>query len=281
MELTQYTLYYYDGTEGSVVAGGLSSAWNFTYAEDAAILLVQTSTLADMTKPKFSEISSTYEVSSLINEAFYSSTEPYIAVRAAMTALDQPDASYFRMSPDGSAIYFLEDISDRDEGDLYKITITDGQPGRPELYDSDVSTSYMYFSSDNQLVYYKDVDVSNWKGDLYIDKVEIDYDVRLSFVTQMGDAVLYYTDWNSEKEYGTLKMYSNGEKVKIADDVHSFVTTNDNDILYLYDYSSNYYKGTLYRYNGGDPVKIDDDVMALLPVSGSKIKGSSYYYFGW
>lgn len=92
-------------------------------------------------------------------------------------------------------------------------------------------------------------------------------------IFDLDDCVLYYTDWNSEKEYGTLKMFRNGTKIKIADDVHDFVHTNDDNILYLYDTSINSYTGTLYLYNNGKPKKIDDDVIALLSANDNIIKG--------
>ena len=279
MEQTEYTLYYYNGTEETIVTDALASPWDVSYAADTATLLLSVYNQAEVTKAKISEVEYIYEIREMIDAALYSSSERYVAVQATLTVVDRPDASYFRLSSDGSTIFFLDDMNeDNDEGDLYKITIENGQVGRPEMYDSDVSTSYMYFSANNQFVYYKDVDESNEKGDLYVDKTQIDYDVRLTYITYLGDAVLYYTDWNDSKNYGTLKMYNNGEKTKVADDVHSFVIM-DNDILYLYDYSSSSYKGTLYRYNQGNPVKIDDDVMALIPVSGSKLKGINYY--GW
>ena len=278
IERAKYILYYYNGTDETVVTDALTAPWSVTWAADAATLLLPAYNQSEVTKVRISEISSVYDFHDQVNQALYSSSERYIAVKATLTLLDQPDASHFTMSSDGSTIYFLDDITDSsgdEKGDLYKITIADGQAGRPELYDSDVSTTQMYLLTDNRFAYFKDVDISNWKGDLYINKAEVDYDVSLYSFSYTDNAVFYYTDWNSSKDYGTLKKYENGEKTKIADDVHSFVTTDDNDILYLYDYSSNYYKGTLYRYNQGEPVKIDDDVMALIPVSGGRVKGYS------
>ena len=281
IQRTQYTLYYYNGTEETMVTDALTENWEWenTYAADAATVLLRAYSPAEVTKAKITEINYYDEVRSMVRDALYSTTERYVAVQAVMILIDQPDASSFRIASDGSAIYFLDDFSDNhDKADLFRITVTNGQAGRPELYDSDVSTASMYFTSGNHFVYYKDVDTQNWKGDLYIDKTQIDYDVALSSVTYMGDAVLYYTDWKGgDRSYGTLKMYNNGEKTKIADDVHSFVLTPDNDILYLYDYSSSY-KGTLYRYNQGKPAKIDDDVMALITVTGGYYKGYNYYW---
>ena len=277
IERTEYTLYYYNGSEETVVTDALVSVWGITCADKNPTLLLQAYDQVEVQKVKLSEITSIYEVSDLVDEARYSTSERYIVIGSDMTVLEQSEASYFRISSDGSVIYFLDDI-EKNEGELYKVTVTDGQAGRPELFDSDVNTWWsIYFTPDDHLVYYKDVDALNRKGDLYIDKTEIDYDVSLDFITYMGDAVLYFTDWNNDKEYGTLKKYDNGEKIKIADDVHTFAAFGDNDILYLYDYSTKYYTGTLYRYNNGDPVKIDDDVMALIPVYGGGIKGNYYY----
>jgi hypothetical protein len=75
-----------------------------------------------------------------------------------------------------------------------------------------------------------------------------------------------------------LKMFKNGTKTKIADDVHEYDIIDNGDILYLYDYSMNYYTGTLYLFNGGDPKKIDDDVTALIPSHDYETKGD---YYGW
>ena len=172
--------------------------------------------------------------------------------------------------------YFLDDVSDGGDGDLYKATITDGQIGKPELFDSDVNNSWIFLTSKDEIAYYKNVDSSDDKGDLYINGEEIDYDVYLWSFQYLDDAILYYTDWNSDKQLGTLKMYDNGTKTKIADDVNSFQITNDNDIVYLYDYSTNYYTGTLYLYHKGDATKIDDDVAALIPVYDSSVRGGSY-----
>ena len=277
MDRTEYSLYYYNGSESVLVSDALTSAWNVSYSSGSPVMLMTTYEQSEVRKVKLSEVESYWEVYNQVYDALYSSTERYFAVQGSLSLFDEPEADYFRFSADGSTVYFLNDLSeDGDEGDLYKITVSDGLIGRAELFDSDVSTASLYFMSDGKFAYYKDVD--NSKGDFYIDGTQIDYDVRLSRASYLNNAILYYTDWNSDKEYGTLKMYDNGEKTKIADDVHSFTITDDNNILYLYDYSTSSYKGTLYSYNKGKPEKIDDDVMALIPVSSSRTRGSSYYF---
>lgn len=195
-----------------------------------------------------------------------------------MSIVDQESASYFVISSDGSAVYFLDDISDAGYGDLYKITMIDSQAGTPEQYDYDVSYRSFDLDSKGDIIYYKNVNENSSEGDLYINGKEIDYDVCLYDTVFLDDAVLYYTDWNNEKSYGTLKMFKNGTKTKIADDVHEYDIIDNGDILYLYDYSMNYYTGTLYLFNGGDPKKIDDDVTALIPSHDYETKGD---YYGW
>ena len=279
---TEYTLYYYNGSEETVVTDALASYWIGTYSSGSPVLLAPVYERNEVRKLKLSEVEGNYQVRELIDEARYSTTERYFVVQGTLSLFDEPDAANFTISSDGDAVYFLNDLSDDGrEGDLYKIAISDGKIGRAELFDTGVSSDYMYFMSNGKFAYYKDVD--NAKGDFYIDKVQIDYDVRLAGASYLKDkdAVLYYTDWNNDKGYGTLKMYTDKEKTKIADDVHSFTITDDGDILYLNDYSSSSYKGTLYSYNKGKPEKIDDDVMALLPVSSIGMRGGYYYYYNW
>ncbi len=277
METTGYTLYYFNGTEKAVVTDALVNEWDLSYAHDKAVITLQIYNQSEVKKVKLSEISNYNEVSDMVNAALYSSSEKYIAIGTALSVVTQTDAVNFMVSADGSTVYFLDDISEDRYGDLYKITITDAQVGAPKMFDSDVRQYAISFAKDDKVSYYKNVSDDNFKGDLYIDKIAIDYDVRLYAVSYLGDAVLYYTDWNEDKHFGTLKMFKNGTKTKVSDDVHDFTITNDEDILYLYDYSTNYYNGTLYLYNNGDPKKIDDDVICLIPIYDNAIKGTEYY----
>ena len=276
MESTEYTLYYSNGTEGTIVTDALVDQWDITYAYDKPVMILQAYNQSEVRKVKLTEISNSYEVSDLVNAALYSSSERYVAIGSTMLIVEQTDATNFKVSSDGTTVYFLDDVSDDGYGDLYKIAITNGQASNPERYDSNVSNQAIFFTASDKLAYYKDVSYKDYKGDLFINGEEIDYDVRLWSISHLNDNVLYYTDWNSEKSYGTLKMFKNGTKTKVADDVHDFDTTNDGDILYLYDYSTNYYTGTLYLYNNGEPRKIDDDVAALIPVYKFEIMGKMY-----
>lgn len=265
LESTEYTLYYYDGKEATAVTDAMVNKWGEVSAADEAAMVLKVYDQEDVQKVKLSEVSYYSQVYDLVNAARNASARTYVAVGTTLSAVEQSDAAYYRLSPDGRKLYFLDEISDVGEGDLYEVVISGGTAEAPEMYDSDVSNLSIFFL-DGAITYFKNADREDDKGDLYIAGEEIDYDVYSRYITDLDGSVLYYTDWNSEKSYGTLKLCRNGKKTKVADDVHDFEITNDDEILYLYDYSTNYYTGTLYLYKNGKAQKIDDDVIALIPV---------------
>lgn len=281
IDTTEYTLCYFDGTEETVITNNLAEEW-VQYADDKPVMVLEICDQDDVEKIKLSDAVSSYDdvndIMSQVSAALYNASETYVAVGASLSLVEENNAVYFIPS-DGSAVYFLDDISDDAEGELYKIAIADGQAGNPELYDSDVSIRDISFTEDNKPIYFKDVNFEDMEGDFYIAGEEIDYDVYLGQIHYMGNVITYFTDWDSESGYGTLKRFRDGTKTKIKDDVHAFNITVDGDILYLYDYSTNYHTGTLYLYNDGEPQKIDDDVAAIVRVSNQAIKVADYY--GW
>ena len=137
----------------------------------------------------------------------------------------------------------------------------------------------MRFFDNKNFMYFKDYKstVGDYKGkaDLYVNKEKIDYDVYTSNITYIEDSedIVYFVDWNSEKSYGTLKIYD-GEAKKIRDDVHSYNLSTEGEVLYISDFSSKYYKGDLYLYNGKKSEKIDMDVNGIIRIA------SIYDYYG-
>ncbi|MCI8417932.1 MAG: zinc ribbon domain-containing protein [Lachnospiraceae bacterium] len=281
MDETAYLLYFYNGTEESLVTDGLSDEYDVTYAADSPVLTLPVYNQSETPQIKLSKLENTYQVYDLVQEALYSVSERYLAVKNELTVIDQIQAQAFRITPAGDAVYFLDEVAEDGYGDLYKMEISSKSINSPSLYDSEVYNSSLYFVSGDKLIYYKNVDNDSRKGDLFLDQKEIDYDVSLYSVSYSEDSgsLLYYTDWNSERSYGTLKTSKNGKSTKIADDVHQFLSLDNGDVLYLYDYSSNYYKGTLYLYRKGKAQKLDDDVVAIIPINDSKMRGE--YYYGW
>ena len=228
----------------------------------------------EIQKVKLSEVSSTYDVSEAVEQALYGTSKTYVVAEDTMQDMAAENASNFKIAPDGSAVYYYSNTDENGTGDLYKTAITGNQIATGELYDTRV-TRYGFFFSGAKVGYYKNVSESGLKGDLFVDKTEIDFDVYIENVTCVGESVVYFADWSEGSSYGTLKIFKDGEKTKIADDVAKYTVKGEKEILYLRDYSSNYAKGTLYRYNGSKSTKIAEDVAGVITVDTNRMKGSN------
>ncbi len=277
MEQSIYTLFYYNGKKEIELADTVD--YSNTYAIDNPVLIYSVYNQSSVEKVKLSEIDSVSDVKDMVEEAMFSSTEAYVAIKDNTTAIKQKDADEFNITSDGKTVYFLSDVSEKNNhGDLYKMNISGGKAQKPKLYDTDVYASWTYILRDDMYLYYKDVE--DGEGELYINKEKIDDDVVLYGIgLSIDDKIAYMVDWNSDKSYGTLKIYDHGKTKKIADDVSTFDFTPNGDVLYLYDYSNTRYKGELYIYKNGKSKKIDDDVIAIVPIYYSKYRGD--YYYGW
>lgn len=283
LEQSSYSLCFYNGTEEIVITDAFVGEYyisDYIYAFNAPVISYKAYNQSNLEKVKISEVESIYDIENLVEAALFSSSERYIAVKDTATVVEQEkEATNFKINSSGTIVYYIDAIPDeKNYGELYRISISDGVVGKSEVYDSDVYTNYCLFVSDTEIKYLKDY--KDGKGELYINKNKIDYDVEPYSVEAYSDLgkVFYCTDWNDDKDYGTLKVYNGEETVKIADDVHSFSVTSDGRVLYLYDYSLNYYKGELHEWSNGEARKIDDDVVCVIPIIHNKQGG---YTYGW
>ncbi len=268
IENTVKSLYYYDGKTEKLLKDNFGEYKDI--ASDAAVAVFSVYNQAKIEKVKLSQIDSVSDLEDKVTEALYSNEDRCIAVGDTVSVIKEENAENFYITSDGKAVYFIDNIEEyndnnnyRSFGDAYKIEISDKKPGKPKLYDKDVSTYNAYLTTENQYVYFKDVE--DGAGELYIDKKKIDFDVAVHRynVLENGD-VVYMTDWDDKKSHGTLK-YFDGKRQKIDDDVYNYHLTPDDEILYLRDYSKKRYKGDLYIYDGRSE-KIDQDVSAIVPV---------------
>lgn len=206
-------------------------------------------------------------------------TDRYIAVKDSVTIIEpEKEMKKCIINETGTLIYYIDNVSDEDSyGDLYQITINKGKVGEPHMYDSDVMIGGCEFVDNTRIKYFKDYSKFN-TADLYINKERIDYDVYGTSVLVKSDKVIYMTDYDDEKYYGTLKIYEDEKAEKVADDVFDYCMTPDGRILYLYDYSMKYYKGALYVWEKGEKTKIDDDVVSIIDITGDKYRRFSYGY---
>ena len=146
--------------------------------------------------------------------------------------------------------------------DRYKANISEKGVQKPEFVDEDVYP-YLLRQVDNHLIYFKNYDSNNNRGDLWVDGKKVDSDVCGYKLYFNEGAIFYYSDWNEDKRNGTLKLYKKDKTTKIADDVYSCMLKEDS-ILYLRDFSWNSYTGSLFRYENGNSEKISDDVNCII-----------------
>ncbi|MBE6963979.1 MAG: hypothetical protein E7443_05230 [Ruminococcaceae bacterium] len=280
LEITNLSLCFYDGTEETVLTDTYDSG---TSASDAPVIVFSAYDPSHIEKVKLSEIDDIYDVEDMVEEALYTSSEFYIAVKDSATLIEQENtATAFRINTSGTIVYYLDNISDKAEtGDLYRISISNGTAGTPEVYDSDVYIYGLYgFVSDGEFAYLKEYDSGDGVGDLYINGKKIDHEVLTYSLTRNPDLgiICYFTDFDPEKKCGTLNLYNGKEAVEIDNDVYSCSITPGGRVLYLYDYSLKNYEGELREWSNGETRKIDDDVVCLLPIYDYKMRGS---FYGW
>ena len=278
---TEYSLYYYNGSEEILLTDKQAGSYGERFAGERPVAVYWGYRQAEIPKVNLSEIQSASEVSDKIDMALYSARDCYISIGGTPFMLEEADIDRYVLSDNGDTLYFLDNVSDNDVGDVYKLSIQENQLGTPGLYDTEVSAYGFYFYGGKDLVYYKNVDTEYYKGDLYFNGEEIDYDVRMYMLYDVDGVLYYFTDWNSNQECGVLKMYADGIRTKISDDVYDYEVLPNGEVVYLYDYSTTYYKGTLRRYNGGEPEKLADDVAMLLYISEYMVKGDSWDSYYW
>lgn len=275
----QYSLCFYNGAEETVLTDALSE-YSYLCASDVPVIVYEAYASLSTKPVKLSEIETVDDAETMFEAALSSSSERYVAVAGTATAIAQEkEAKGFRINASGTMIYYIDNIpEEKNYGDLYRISISNGVPGKPEVYDNDVYTGGHCFISDTEFQYFKDY--KDGQGELYINKDKIGFDVEVYRVSADSDLgkVFYFTDWDDDRYRGTLRVYDRNESVKIADDVQSYSAMPDGRVLYLCDYSLNYYKGELREWSDGETKKIDDDVICMIPISDSKYRG---YTYGW
>lgn len=279
MENTAYTLCYYNGKEEKVLTDAYAK--KYVAADDNPVLVFSIYNQSAVAKVKLSEIEYLSEVEDMVKASLFSSAEKYIAVNDTYSVIEQTDADNFKITDDGKTVYFIDNESETTgHGELYKINVS-SKAGKPELYDSDVSTLNINLTSNGKILYFKDAK-GGGKGELYIDKQKVDYDVDISSYEYIkdSDTIMYFTDVNDEKSNGTLKMFKNGKAVKIADDVTIYEVTPSGEILYLQNFSLKNCKGELYVYKNKKAQKIADDVVAIVPIIDSGYSSNYFSYYG-
>ncbi|MCD7836516.1 MAG: zinc-ribbon domain-containing protein [Lachnospiraceae bacterium] len=275
--LNLYMLCYYDGDEENELGYMRGGYYSVAAGEEAVAFL--TVNPEEFEKVKLSKV---YNDNSLWEIAYSVADDASSYVLAQGSKLitldiDIEEIYDFCINSDGNKIMYLCDYDYEDsEGDLYMITVKNGKVSSQEELESDVYYYGYGFVGDSYLYY---VDVKDGKGDLYIDGEEVAYDTYIWSGVMDSDVYYYYTDYDYDKEKGTLNSYENGKTVKIADDVHDFELLENGNVLVLDNYSLSKYRGELHLYTGSKLKAMDDDVVCILGSNADYVR-SIYYYYG-
>ncbi len=269
VEITIKQLYYFNGKKETLVSGSYTDWEDLAY--EAPVIVFSSCEQKEVEKVKLSEIDSVRDIEGMIDDALDSSSSASVAVKDAVTAIDDEYANDFTVDQKGKNIYFCGEADDEGNADLYKMTVSGKKVSDPKSYDSDV---YGYSVTEKgDVLYYKDADMEDYCAELYLNKKSIDSDVDIWSAELLEDGKILYTSDES------LKIATKGGKATtIADDVEDYTVAPDGKIIYLADYSEKNSKGTLFVYSGGKKSKqIDDDVVALINVY--KMENGVYYAY--
>lgn len=196
IDVEVYSLYYYDGKESVALSKNLTSnSYYLSYAQDSPVIMYKEYNQDTSAGVKLSEIESTYEVENLVRENLESTAISYVAIGEQTSMLEQKNATQIQFSSDGKELFYVEDLADDEEsGDLYKANISEKGVQKLEFVDEDVYP-YLLRQVDNNLIYFKNYDSNNNRGDLWVDGKEVDSDVcgyklyfneGAIFITQTG-----------------------------------------------------------------------------------------------
>lgn len=300
-------LYYFNGSKSNLVAENAYIMTTASADDYVAMMYTDFGTLEEdsLSYEEYMELlqKNDYDYNTAVIELLSDATgeaTQYIAINGKTAKTELEDVATLRISPDGKTMYALCDVDEeKNEGTLYKASISGNKVKAFKELDSDVYTSYMGFGSrsiegeyvyDNDLYYFKDV--KEGEGDLCMNGKVADSDVRVQYLSYNAaeDMLIYYVDYKEDKGEGTLKGYNGKKAIEIASDVYTYSIHKDGDIAIGYDYNSEKGEYNLAVYTGklkevAEDVHsyrftADGDILYLVDYNTEKYKGDLGLYNG-
>lgn len=289
------SLYYFDGKSENLIAENVVSRYNSQKCSEsnaAPAIAYFVNHEKDFVKPDLEDIDfDTLEDEVL--DARRGQVETYVAAGKNSMSLDVLDPSFtqFDFSNDGNTIYYVDSPGGKDAAvgnfDMYSISVKNGSPQKPEIYDSDVG-AVLCITPANKLIYIKGRGTST---DLFIDKEKIIDDFfadHYSLGTDSNEeSFIFFTDYygsGSSVDCGVLNIYADGEVSKITDEAYFIYTFNDDyqhgydqlpsgAIIYFSDYDDKSFTGQLSIYKNGESSVIADDVEYFASIYSKETAG--------
>lgn len=265
-----YNLCYYDGSKKKQIMENVvddKELNDSNCAEEKPTILLSAYIAEEIEKIKISDVVGVDELKETITGKLNGTKEWYVANGEKCSKIKYEDGTGFMLSKEGDRIFFVNRFSQKkQQGELCKVDVTKKGLGKVEKYDSNVC--YALFLEDGKLAYYKNLNQDGQKASLYVDgnKVANKVDVGSATAVAENGKVIYITNWDYEKENGTLHVFD-GKKTKvIAKNIHRFEVLPNGKVIYMKDYSSKTYSGDLYIWDTRKIRKIDEDVQAVIKI---------------
>ena len=283
-----YSLYYFDGKASTLLTDSMANSWYEDRAYDADAMIISVTSMEGFEKVKLSEVEYVWDIEEQVRQAMEGAISYALISGKTLTKLDLKDAENIVLTNDGSAIWYIADVKapEVEEGEeadavvetavpvgnLYKMAVKDGKPGKAEKYDEKVYANDISTGANDEVAYYKDVEMEQEEyysygvGTLYINKKEVVKDISCGYCSYSEDmkAWVIMTDRDEKNNTHTVSLYENGKLTEVAEDIVDAAMTPGGDLVYLTDWDSKDECGTLFSYNNGKPVEIDDEVQAIL-----------------
>ena len=258
-------LYYFDGKNSTLVT---KNALGFTAsAKDADIVAFTALTEEDLPQIRLSKYMESYGyIDEMFAELLSEESSFFLAQGAKSEALKMDDMDSLSISSDGKTLQIWTDY-DREDNTY---TIHTGKLSGISLkstkkIDKDVVLSR--FLSNNEIVYWKDIDENN-NGEMYLNGEKISDEASVDFFNYDEDSgnLYFMEDYKANKNEGNLVFWNGKKTVPIQDDTYTFYLVNSKTILLLHDYSTKKEEGDLSIWNGRKVTKLDEDVRSVILV---------------
>lgn len=288
-------LYYYDGTNTSLVAEKVSvSDWSGADAiltpglrgsPEGAVGFVTQFDPASTEKLLLSDVLDTYasgsyaDVSDVVARSLEADRFSGLTgmVAGGTCTFGSRGVKPVAFSQDGSVAYTAQ-YDQNNPGNkpaLYRTPIEDGKLGEPEAITT--AAAPLQVLQDGRLVY-GIVRDGRQTMDLCVGGANAatihQYPLTGKEIQGAdGKSLAYFSSWDIETESGTLNVWCDGESVTVSSNVQSFQMREDGSVLYLYDFDENAGTGTLGLYQNGTMTVLNHDTNCLIPTTDRILYG--------
>ena len=286
-------LYYYDGTNTSLVAEKVSvSDWSGVDAiltpglrgsPEGAVGFVTQFDPASTEKLLLSDVLDTYasgsyaDVSDVVARSLEADRFSGLTgmVAGGTCTFGSRGVKPVAFSQDGSAAYTAQYDQNNPNANpaLYRTPIENGKLGEPEVIST--AAAPLQVLQDGRLVYGI---VRDGRQNLCVGGTNAatihQYPLTGKEIQGAdGKSLAYFSSWDSETESGTLNVWCDGESVTVSSNVQSFQMREDGSVLYLYDFDENAGTGTLGLYQNGTMTVLNHDTNCLIPTADRTMYG--------